>query len=68
MNPSVSLCERCTHLRIVASGKGSRFLLCRLSHIDRRYPKYPPQPVRSCAGFAAPPATSADGKTGDEGC
>jgi hypothetical protein len=48
---SSSLCEHCGHLREVISGKGSRFLLCQLSRIDPRFPKYPPQPVRRCGGF-----------------
>ena len=48
---SASLCEACAHLREVTSGKGSRFLMCRLSLSDARFPKYPPQPVVACAGF-----------------
>ena len=48
-----SLCESCAHVREVVSGSGSRFLLCRLSHQDRRYRKYPPQPVVQCRGFEA---------------
>jgi hypothetical protein len=47
-----SLCESCRHLREVVSGKGSRFLLCLLSREDRRFPKYPPQPVLRCGGYA----------------
>jgi len=46
-----SLCESCSHLREVVSRKGSRFLLCQLSQVDKRFPKYPPQPVGSCAGY-----------------
>ncbi len=48
---TLSLCERCRHLREVISGKGSRFLLCQLSRADPRFPKYPPQPVWRCVGF-----------------
>lgn len=48
---SGSLCEACDQKRDVTSGKGSRFLLCRLSQTDRRFPKYPPQPVVQCLGF-----------------
>ena len=48
---SASLCEACAHRREVTSGKGSRFLMCRLSLSDARFPKYPPQPVVACAGF-----------------
>jgi hypothetical protein len=47
----ISLCETCRHCREVLSGKGSRFLMCRLSQVDRRFAKYPPQPVLRCPGF-----------------
>lgn len=46
-----SLCETCSQMREVVSGTGSRFLLCRLSHADARFPKYPPQPVVRCDGY-----------------
>jgi hypothetical protein len=46
-----SLCEQCQWMREVISGKGSRFLLCNLSRTDAHFPKYPPQPVRSCTGY-----------------
>ena len=46
-----SLCESCRHLREVVSGRGSRFLLCLLSQSDKRFPKYPPQPVLKCGGY-----------------
>jgi hypothetical protein len=42
-----SLCHRCTQLRLIHSGKGSTFLMCQ----DPSLPKYPRQPVVSCAGF-----------------
>ena len=45
-----SLCHRCAHVRIVESGKGSVFLMCR----EPSLPKYGPQPVRSCRGFSPP--------------
>jgi hypothetical protein len=45
------LCPSCAHVREIVSGKGSRFLLCGKSATDRRYPKYPPQPVVRCGGF-----------------
>jgi hypothetical protein len=46
-----SLCETCQHVREIISAKGSRFLLCGLSHSDARFPKYPPQPMTRCAGY-----------------
>lgn len=51
----VSLCERCQQKRVVVSGKGSRFLMCQLSQQDRRFPKYPPQPVIKCSGYVEVP-------------
>ena len=46
-----SLCESCDHMKEVVSGKGSRFLLCQRAATDRRFEKYPPQPVAQCVGF-----------------
>ncbi len=46
-----SLCEDCAHVRAVRSAKGATFLMCRRAAEDPRYPRYPPQPVISCAGF-----------------
>ncbi|HEY4242538.1 MAG TPA: hypothetical protein VGM88_22120 [Kofleriaceae bacterium] len=51
-----SLCHGCEFVRLVTSGKGSTFLMCR--HPD--LPKYGPQPVRSCAGFSPAPPTSSE--------
>jgi hypothetical protein len=45
------LCERCTHVQIVTSNRGSTFYLCKLSVSDPRFPKYPAIPVLTCAGF-----------------
>ncbi len=46
-----SLCKSCLNVREVVSGTGSTFLLCRLSQTDKRFPKYPPQPIIRCEGF-----------------
>ena len=54
-----SLCARCQHVRVIVSGKGSRFLLCQKSQHDERYAKYPPQPVVRCAGYQAAEIVSA---------
>jgi len=45
------LCARCLHARLIVSGRGSRFVLCERSKTDARFPRYPPLPVRACAGF-----------------
>lgn len=46
-----SLCETCSHKKEVVTGKGSRFLLCRKSETDRRFQKYPPQPIHRCIAY-----------------
>jgi hypothetical protein len=49
---SAGLCERCAHVQIVTSAKGSRFYLCRMSLTDSRFPRYPALPVLACDGFS----------------
>lgn len=46
----VGLCLTCRHARVVESGRGSTFYLCRRSESDSRFVKYPPLPVRTCIG------------------
>ncbi len=46
-----SLCKTCSHRKEVVSGKGARFLLCEKSQTDRRFQKYPPQPIIECIGY-----------------
>ena len=46
-----SLCKSCLNVREVVSGTGSKFLLCRFSKTDKRFPKHPPQPVVRCDGY-----------------
>ena len=47
-----SLCRTCSNVGEVVSGTGSTFLLCKLFQSDKRFPKYPPQPVVRCDGYA----------------
>ena len=49
------LCPACRHARPVTSAKGSTFLLCGLAAVDPAFPRYPPQPVRMCAGHEPGP-------------
>ena len=46
-----SICNTCRHVHVVVSAKGSRFLRCGLAEKDKRFPKYPPQPLGQCIGF-----------------
>jgi hypothetical protein len=45
------LCPGCAKVRLISSDKGSTFVMCRHSNADPRWPKYPPQPVRSCTAY-----------------
>ncbi len=45
------LCESCRWARQIVTNRGSRFLRCGRSDEDERFPKYPPLPVRRCAGY-----------------
>ncbi|HEY0987442.1 MAG TPA: hypothetical protein VFD36_32610 [Kofleriaceae bacterium] len=56
-----SLCHRCAHLRVVHSGRGSMFLMCR----EPSLPKYTAQPVRACRGFT--PASPRSGRSDPDG-
>jgi len=47
----VGLCSVCRHGRVIRSDRGARFWLCERSRTDPMFPKFPPLPVRACAGF-----------------
>ena len=49
--PVHGLCPLCANVKVITNDRGSRFYLCQLSATDKRFPKYPPQPVLACAGF-----------------
>jgi hypothetical protein len=46
------LCGSCVECRLVTTGR-STFYLCERSRSDPRYRRYPPIPVRQCAGYVA---------------
>lgn len=50
-SPYGGLCALCRHARSIESDRGSVFVLCGRSREDRRFSRYPPQPVVSCPGF-----------------
>jgi hypothetical protein len=56
--PTVGLCRTCRFRRVVASRRGSTFLLCRRSDFDPAFAKYPHLPVLQCEGFE--PSTDED--------
>ena len=45
------LCRSCLYARVVRTGRGSTFYLCRRSVNDPRFVKYPRLPVIQCPGF-----------------
>lgn len=46
------LCHTCQHVRRIENRRGSVFILCEKSVTDPdHYSRYPPQPVRACAGY-----------------
>ncbi len=51
------LCGDCLFARIVESARGSTFWRCARSETEPRFPKYPPLPVRECAGYVVDPVT-----------
>ncbi|HET6610889.1 MAG TPA: hypothetical protein VFG83_02835 [Kofleriaceae bacterium] len=46
-----SLCHGCRFVRVVRSGKGTAFVMCKAPGL----PKYGPQPVIACPCFAVKP-------------
>jgi hypothetical protein len=67
--PAPGLCGTCLHVRVVVSGKGSRFYLCQLAAADPTFPKYPQLPVLACRGYRAaeselPPGFSGGPRSG----
>ena len=49
---AAGLCDRCEHQKLVHTTRGSTFSMCLRHRTEpERYPKYPPLPVRVCAGF-----------------
>jgi hypothetical protein len=47
----VGLCTGCRFGALQRSARGSRFWRCRRADSDPAFVRYPPLPVRSCAGF-----------------
>jgi hypothetical protein len=53
------LCATCAHLRLLAAR--SVFVFCGLSETDPAFPRYPPLPVRRCAGYRPEDGGDEDG-------
>jgi len=50
---NVGLCADCQFANVQRSERGSEFWRCRRADTDERFPRYPPLPIRECAGYAA---------------
>ena len=48
---SAGLCGDCVAARVVATNRGSLFVLCRRSETDERFERYPRLPVLACPGY-----------------
>ena len=46
----IGLCGTCCHARVQQNARGSSFWRCARADTDPRFLRYPPLPVRSCAG------------------
>jgi hypothetical protein len=53
----VGLCFTCQFSRVIVNDRESRFYFCERSKTDPRFPRYPPLPVVTCAGYAPAPET-----------
>ncbi len=51
MPERIGLCAKCRFAVVQQSAKRSRFWRCRLAEESDRFLRYPPLPVRRCAGF-----------------
>jgi hypothetical protein len=49
-DPAAGLCAACRHAKTILSSRDGSFLRCGLSDRDPRFPRYPYQPVWTCAG------------------
>lgn len=65
-DPSVGLCARCRHARIVETPR-SRFWLCERSLQDPSYARYPRLPMRACPGFEEGAPSGPEGTTSRPG-
>jgi hypothetical protein len=66
VTPSPGLCATCRQSRMVVSGKGSTFWLCRRSDTDPAYPRYPALPVIRCSGHDPDPGRGGSASTAPE--
>jgi hypothetical protein len=59
LNVPAGLCATCVHLRLLAAR--SVFVFCGRSETDPAFPRYPPLPVRVCAGWRRAEESEAPG-------
>ena len=56
----IGLCADCRFASVQRSERGGEFWRCQRSDTDERFPRYPPLPIRECAGYAASRPDSSD--------
>ena len=61
----LGLCATCRHVKVLRNERGSNFYMCMRAEKDPRFQRYPPLPVKQCAGYetAQPPALKKPGHT-----
>jgi hypothetical protein len=64
---SIGLCAACRWMRRVGNRRGSVFYRCARADTDPRFPRYPPLPVVTCAGYERSDAPDQTERDGDEG-
>ncbi|MBH06968.1 MAG: hypothetical protein CMJ20_11670 [Phycisphaeraceae bacterium] len=47
-----SRCNTCLYLRVISAPSGAHYFFCKRSN-QNDFPKYPPQPVFKCNGYAS---------------
>jgi hypothetical protein len=61
---NAGLCATCVHQKLIRNTRGSAFSMCLRHRTEpERYAKYPPLPVRKCAGHETQSMTSGGAST-----
>ena len=58
---NAGLCDSCKHQKLISNTRGSTFSMCLRHRTEpERFAKYPPLPVRACAGYEPSTISGAD--------
>jgi hypothetical protein len=64
---AAGLCATCRWMRRVSNRRGSVFYRCARADTDPRFPRYPPLPVVTCAGYERSDSLDQTERDRDEG-